>query len=272
MEMFFRFPGFKTKAVTLSYDDGTVFDKKMIEILDKYKIKATFNLNSGLFGGGRHLSLEEVKELYKGREIAVHTVSHPHLENLSDGEVCYEILQDRKNLEEIAGKIVDGMAYPFGLFDRSRVPELVGKCGISFARTTRATKGFSLPDDFLRWDPTCHHIDPEIFTLIDAFLEPEDAAHPWRTVPKLFYLWGHSYEFNDQDNWDLLTEICQRLGEKEEVWYAENGEIQKYISAYKKLQKSCDGSMVFNPTNVTLYTVVDCKHEVKIAPGELIKL
>ena len=44
-----RFPGFKYKALTLSYDDDVIFDKKLMEILDKHGLKCTFNLNSGLF-------------------------------------------------------------------------------------------------------------------------------------------------------------------------------------------------------------------------------
>ena len=46
---FMRFPDFKPKALTVSYDDGVRQDKRLIEILQKYGLKRTFNLNSGLF-------------------------------------------------------------------------------------------------------------------------------------------------------------------------------------------------------------------------------
>ena len=72
-----RFPGFRSKALTLSYDDGMVFDKKLISILDGGGIKCTFNISSGLFAeqaGGRRLTRAEAVELYQGggHEVAVH--------------------------------------------------------------------------------------------------------------------------------------------------------------------------------------------------------
>ncbi len=272
MEMYFRFPNFKTKAVTLSYDDGTIYDRQLIEVLDKYGIKCTFNLNSGLFGKGNHLKQEEVKTLYKNHEIAVHTYSHPHLEYLTDAEVCLEILDDRRNLETMSENIVDGMAYPYALRDRKRIPELVKKCGIAYARTTNSTHNFALPENFLTWDPTCHHNDTEFFDLAENFLLPNDIKHPWRIVPKIFYLWGHSYEFNNMDNWDRLESICQKIGQKDDVWYATNGEIEKYVSAYNSVKKSCDGHIIHNPTTVPIYTAVNVINEIVINPGETIKI
>ena len=49
-EMILRFPDFKTRAVTLSFDDGAIDDRKMVEILNSYGIKCTFNLNSERLG------------------------------------------------------------------------------------------------------------------------------------------------------------------------------------------------------------------------------
>ena len=37
----------KKKAITFSFDDGVEQDVRTIEILDKYGLKGTFNLNSG---------------------------------------------------------------------------------------------------------------------------------------------------------------------------------------------------------------------------------
>ena len=66
---FLRFPEFKLKAITLSYDDGVIFDEKLISILDKHGLKCTFNLDSGLFGVEVHRRLTEkqvfmVKSIY----------------------------------------------------------------------------------------------------------------------------------------------------------------------------------------------------------------
>ena len=47
---FARFPGGKLKAVTFSYDDGVNQDIRFAEILSKYGLKGTFNLNTAMFG------------------------------------------------------------------------------------------------------------------------------------------------------------------------------------------------------------------------------
>ena len=44
-----RFPGGLAKALTFSYDDGVEQDIRLVEILDKYGMKGTFNLNSGCY-------------------------------------------------------------------------------------------------------------------------------------------------------------------------------------------------------------------------------
>ena len=45
-----RFPEGKTKAVTLSYDDGVTQDKRLAELFRSHGLKCTFNLNAGLCG------------------------------------------------------------------------------------------------------------------------------------------------------------------------------------------------------------------------------
>lgn len=271
MNLYFRFPDFKTKALTLSYDDGTVHDRRMVGILNRYGIKCTFNLNSGTLGAGGRVSREEAAELYCGHEIAVHTLTHPRLDCVSTAEAAREILLDRQNLEEITGGIVDGMAYPYGLFDTNKEPETAAFCGIRYARTTLSTHGFGLPKDFLRWNPTCHHADSGLAKLIEHFLAPDDTEHPWRIAPKLFYLWGHSYEFENNNNWELLEKICERLGGSDSVWYATNKEVCRYICDFRRLESGSSGTVLFNPTAQRLYAAAGQK-EIMIEPGQTVRL
>lgn len=271
MELFMRFPGFKTKALTLSYDDGVIYDKTLIEILNRHRIKCTFNLNSGIKNDPRRIPEDEIKQVYAGHEIAVHTLTHPHLENLTKAEMAQEIIEDRKNLEAITGGIVDGMAYPFGLADTVGEPELAAECGICYSRTVAATHSFALPKDFLRWNPTCHHNDSMLSELTERFLAPDDRAHPWRIRPSVFYLWGHSYEFNDSDNWDIIESFCKKAGGNDAVWYATNGEIAHYSNAFLRIEKSADGKTVYNPTAIRLYFVA-AGSEITLEPGGYAKL
>ena len=91
------------KYVTFSYDDGVKQDARFAEILNRYGLKCTFNLNSGLMPqdfteGHRHLSLNEAKTVYAGHEIATHSLTHPHLENLTYDEICSQIREDSEKL------------------------------------------------------------------------------------------------------------------------------------------------------------------------------
>ena len=83
----------------------------------------------------------------------------------------------------------------------------------------------------------------------------------------MFYLWGHSFEFEANNNWNVIEEFASFMGKREDVWYATNIEIFEYIEAYKRLRVSNDGKIYFNPTSTTLCFDVHFKlYELK--PGE----
>ncbi len=263
------FPDFKNKAFTMSYDDGVRQDIRLIEIMQKYGLKGTFNLNSGLMQHAIRIKPEEVYDLYikTGNEVAVHGVQHHSLTSLSDEWIVDEILGDRKALEKLTGGIVKGMAYPNGPYD-DRVVEVLRKCRILYARTVASTHNFFINDDWLRMPATCHHNDEKLFELVDKFLEENPQEIFWRKQPKLFYLWGHSYEFDSNKNWDRIEEVAKKVGSREDVWYATNGEIVRYVEAYKALEYSVDGKFAYNPSAVDVYIRTLEDKQVKIAAGE----
>ncbi len=82
MRVFMRFPGFKRKAVTLSYDDASVWDKDLIRIMDKYGLKGTFNVNTEMLAPEgeckKRMSRSEARALYENssHEVAVHGAKH----------------------------------------------------------------------------------------------------------------------------------------------------------------------------------------------------
>ena len=92
------------------------------------------------------------------------------------------------------------------------------------------------------WDPTCHHNDPELMPLLEKFLA-DDSLY----ACSLFYLWGHSYEFERDDNWEIIEDFFRLLTGKADVWYATNIELYDYIKAYEALVYSADGKRVYNP-------------------------
>ena len=261
--LYLRYPGFKNKALTLSYDDGVLADLQLMEILARHGIKCTFNVNSGLFGVRTRLTEEKIKEHYvlSPHEIAVHGYKHLAPSALTDPALIMEILEDRRNLEALVGEPVTGMAYAYGDFD-DRVVSLLADCGITYARTVTSTRGFGLPTVPLKWDPTCHHNDPALMDLARRFAEDPKAGYAGE--PLLFYLWGHSYEFDEQhdNNWHVIEEFAAYIGGREDIWYATNGEILSYISAYRALIFDVDGRSVYNPTATDVYLHLNGKDTV----------
>ena len=154
-----------------------------------------------------------------------------------------EIIKVRENLEKLFGTIVRGMAYPFGTYS-DRVVEALASCGIVYSRTVVSTYDFRIPTDWLRLTATCHHNCPELKSLARRFVEDE-VKH----APYLFYLWGHSYEFEADDNWEVIEDFAGYTGRREDIWYATNMEIYEYIDAYNRLIYSIDGKRIKNPTD-----------------------
>lgn len=258
------YPHGKKKALTMSYDDGQIFDRKLVEIFNKYGIKGTFNLNSGKFDTKPYVSREEIKKLYEGHEVAVHTVDHPYLTLIPKEELVYQIREDRRKLEALVGYQVRGMAYPFGDYNYTLKEELK-VLGIEYSRTVNSTGSFRIPNNFLEWHPTCHHDQGIIQKLKEFKNVPE-----WEQMP-LFYIWGHSFEFERNDNWNLIEEFCKMASFDETIWYATNIEVMDYINALRNLKYSVDCSMVYNPTAITVWIGVD-NEPVKVNPGEMINL
>ncbi len=221
------FPGGKTKALTFSYDDGVVSDKKIVEIFNRYGMKCTFNLNSGIMTHASNwdylgframrMNVSEIGDLYAGHEIAVHCLTHADLTVQDDDTVKNEILADKSNLERMFGCEINGMAYPIGYYDK-RVMKIVGECGIRFSRTTNSTHSFDIPDDLIAYDPTCHHNDDKLFELAEEFIGLKTEE------PKVFYIWGHSYEFDAQNNWDRLEKLCRMFYGKDDIYFCTNSQ------------------------------------------------
>ena len=216
------------KAVTFSYDDGVTPDLKLLEIFNKYGMKCTFNLNYGLGPDTgtwecngktvRRLVLAEHVKAYAGHEIAAHALTHPDLTKLSIQEARREMEEDKEGLAKLFGMSPLGMAYPFGTFN-DEVVEMLNNLGFKYARTVWSSHNFDVQTDLLRFRPTCHHDDEKLFELAEEFLAMETEE------PKIFYIWGHSYEFMGKENWDRIEKLCQMLAGRDDIFYGTNAEV-----------------------------------------------
>ena len=274
-EMCMRFPGGKAKCFTFSYDDGVLNDFRLAELFRKKDLKCTFNLNSGTWADRdyddyksthRRMRLEKAKELYtqKGFEVSSHAVTHPHLEKMPAWAVTKEILDDRLALERDFGGIVRGFAYPYGTWNDTVINSLKS-CGMCYARTVWSSHSFDIPKDWLVLRPTCHHDDPELSRLAEDFIK--DA--PFWPEARLFYVWGHSYEFDFKNNWDVIENFTDRISGRDDIWYATNIEVYDYVRAYESLIFDAAMTKAVNPSALDLYFVYDGKEYKVNGGGEL---
>lgn len=215
------------KALTFSYDDGVTQDRRLVELFNQYGLKATFNLNTGIQSETSRFEIEGVpicrmeqkglEKLYAGHEIAVHGLTHAALTGLKKEELEHELGADIKNIKKLYGVSPKGMAYAYGAWNED-VVACLREMGISYGRTVGSTHAFHLPEELLLLEATCHHDDDRLFLLAEEFLKIE----PKPGEQLLFYVWGHSYEFDVNRNWDRIERFCEMMSGREDIFYGSN--------------------------------------------------
>lgn len=244
------FPGGVKRALTMSYDDGQIYDARLAEIFDRNGIRGTFHLNSGKLGREGFVKEEEIAKLYKNHEIAAHGTDHAFMSQIPGIALIPEILEDKRSLERLSGRVVRGMSYPYGRYT-GEVGEIAKVCGMEYSRTVNSTGDFYVPENFMEWHPTCHHDDDRLWDLWRKFLEPDFEPEADRLM--LFYVWGHSFEFERNHNWDRIEAFCDMAGGNEEVWYATNIQIKEYVTAQRSLVYSADRNIIYNPSAISVW-------------------
>ena len=225
----------KNKAVTFSFDDGVKQDVRLIEILNRYGLKGTFNLNSSLLGlqgsldrNGRTVRHDkvracDVKSVYEGHEVAVHTLTHPNLTTLDEETIVFQVEKDRLMLSELAGYEVVGMAYPCGGENNDdRVAQIIKRrTGVKYARTITSTGSFDVQNNLYRFNPTVYYVEESrLFSLGERFVDLQTDQ------PQIFYVWGHSYEMDaEYISWERFEEFCKLISGKSDIFYGTNQDV-----------------------------------------------
>lgn len=225
----------KLKAVTFSFDDGCLQDVRTIEILNKYGLKATFNLNSSRLGlketldrNGRIVDFTkvnpcDVKTTYANHEVAVHTLTHERLPLLSKEAIIWQVEHDRLTLSNLVGYEVECMAYPCGgINNDERVAEIINNnTGVKFARTIKSTYSYDIQPNYYRYDPSVYIIEVE-----QLFKMGSDFINLKATKPQLFYIWGHTFEMDaEYISWERFEEFCKLISNKPDIFYGTNKEV-----------------------------------------------
>lgn len=279
-----RFPGGRPKAVTLSYDDGVAQDRRLAATADVYGMKCTFNINSAGVAdrpGGSRLTWADICDFIKrGHEAAIHGKHHLAPGSSSTLVGLRDALDCRVEMERELGVLVRGMAYPnsgvtrfTGGSDYDTVRRYLQDIGVAYARSLGGdNNAFLLPQDWYCWVPTAHHNNPKVIDWAKAFAGLNvDGEYLDNRYPRLFYLWGHSYEFENDGTWDRLQNLCEILGGRDDTWYATNLEICDYVRAYRALIFSADGTRVYNPTATAVCFATE-QGLFTVSPGETVLL
>ena len=269
------YPGWKLKALSFSYDDGHYADRQLVKVFDKYGVKATFNIPSGLFGKpkpGNMVDPSEVKTLYANHEVAGHGAHHINLPRKKPEIVSSELDGDIQKLPGLTGKKLLGYAYPYGRFS-DMVVNIMRPKGLLYARTCKMAGNFDLPQDFLMWHPYCHH--NRVKGVAKKFLDYKAEKM------SVLIVWGHSYEFIARRNrktgqmfkpsWHVIENFCKEISGKPELWYATMGEIATYVKATEKLTASKCGNFLKNNSELPVYLLVNGK-KCQIEPGKTVRV
>ena len=215
-----RFPNGKTKVFNVTYDDGVLQDVRFVALLNKYNLKGTFNLNSGLMEREfewthesgkviKRLSKEKAVSLYQGHEIASHTLTHPYMHDLSQREILHELQADKANLEKLFGREVKGFAMPFDYYSE-RIENCVRQCGFSYARISQESRSFAPQTDYFNWKATVFHTAPELEQLSRQFIETDQEL-------AIFQIVGHSYDLDVEELWDRIENIFRMIAAHKEI-------------------------------------------------------
>jgi len=264
------YPGGKRIAVTFSFDDGVECDRRIVEAFNKWGLKGTFNLNSGSLKRSGSQQTDEyatldaafVADRYAGHEVAVHTVSHPHLPQLSPDAIVAEVWEDRCALEDLVGYPVRGMAYPFGTYNAD-VVNILRTLGIRYARTTENAEFPFPPAEPLAWPSTMHMYDishGDVPTRFARLLDDPRGSN-------VFFVWGHAYEFGRRDDWAGIERLFKPLSGHKDVFYCTNIELFDYDDARKRLVVAANRQTVFNPSATAVSVVADGRL-IDVMPGE----
>ena len=243
-----------TKYFTISFDDGIEQDRMIIYLMEKYGIRGTFNISSGLFGektyikrigdlgyttvserkpGSRlytpHfiLSEKEALSLYSGPnvEVASHGTHHINQTKITAEQAEEEITEDFRRLSEMFGYRIAGHAFPYGSYN-SAVLEALKKNGAYYARKVSMSNkrtDFSFDRKELLLPPTCWHLDSFAEQLLQRFID-----EPAGDEDRVFYMWGHGYELDfgtRRGNWAHLERLFKMVSEADDICCVTNREL-----------------------------------------------
>lgn len=254
------YPQGKAKAFNVTYDDGVLQDVRFVELVNKYQLKGTFNLNSGLMETEfawthesgcvvKRLPKEKAISLYKGHEVASHSLTHPYMEGKTEAEIFRELSEDKKKLENLFGRKIKGFAVPFDYYN-DVIENCAKSCGFAYARISEESLSFKPQRDYHRWKATVFHLDDKLEEMARGFLDSDEEL-------ALFQIVGHSYDLDTEDMWDKIEAIFAEISRQDDILPMTTIEIIDYLKAMDQAEITEDS--ITNNSKQTLWFAVDEK-------------
>lgn len=252
------YPDGKAKAFNVTYDDGVLQDIRFVELLNKYNLKGTFNLNSGLMDNEfewihengcvvKRLSKDKLVSLYQGHEIASHTLTHPYMDDLSESEIMYELQTDKANLKKLFGREIKGFAVPFDFYSEL-IESCVKRCGFEYARISEESHSFVPQNDYYKWATTVFHTDASLKELTHQFIKTNEEL-------ALFQIAGHSYDLDLENMWETIEDIFRLISSQNDIMPMTTIDIIEYLKAMDTAEIT--DKYIKNNSNISLWLSID---------------
>ena len=256
---FLRFPGGREKALSFTFDDGCVEDRRLLDKIGELGLRATCNLNSDWFElvlpYNRRPDAEETLSAHDREyvEVACHGAKHADCMRMDGPSFLWDAMKDRAKLEEMFRHPITGYAYPQGAVTESAKRDLE-LAGFEYARGVGFYGNFDLPRDLYNIQGTIDLLGGGTDELIDRFLALKCDTWIWGdTDAKFFEMFVHSYSIDSEDKWALAFSRLEKLAGRDDLWYATNIEVVRYIKAYRSLIFSLEHEYVYNPSALDMW-------------------
>ena len=204
-------------VVVTSWDDADPYTLKLLSLLEKYDLKATFFVPIIAVKKG-YITRSQLKLLSNDHEVGSHSLSHIVLTNLDSTTLFKEVHESKVKLEQMVQKEISSFCYPYG-FHNKKVVECVKKAGYQYAKTC-VKYSLEWPRDLFRIKTTVQANNQHPFSIqtirlvrllgLRIFKGLKGLAN-WVKLAKIifdlatmrggiYHLWGHASEINKNND------------------------------------------------------------------------
>ena len=233
--------------ITTSWDDGNPLDLKLAELLKKYDIPATFYIPISYVKRGC-MNPQQIREIAERFDVGGHSYHHIRLAKISLQEAAIELNKGKKELQEITGKEVVSLSYPYGNFNNGLI-RVARDAGFIGARTVMLLTR-TMRDPFREgtmvnagnWWFThymLHSLASRDIKLFNFVLRKNLFFKSWDRIAietlnfvaengGIWHLWGHSWEVEENKDWAKLEGIFNILSSlSKEIKRMDNSQLLK---------------------------------------------